>query len=120
MGQNGFVNVVNLRDDLYSSIVQLPSAFRLPDKLGEILSSTYLLGVLKAIVDIQTFHTFGRLKSHGQLKSYGLLIIRNCGSIAVEVVLGKEKLPTVNILWISSDFIKLGQELLFLIKKIAQ
>ena len=85
-GKNGFVNVLTMREDLYSCIVDLKSkivvmevgvdkpksrlcptsGLTLPNKLGELLSSTYLLGALKALVEIRKFKSF---------KAYGLLVI---------------------------------------------
>lgn len=62
-----------------------------------------------ALVKTQTFR---------RLVSYGLLIMRNIGSIAVEVQIDKEKVLTVNILWISSAYHNLGREISFLISKI--
>ena len=80
------------------------SGLHLPDKLGELISSTYLLGAIKVLSDMAISTNF---------KVYGLLIIRNLLTIAIELQVSVDKIPVINILWINSDTGRLESDLFF-------
>lgn len=129
LGKKGFVNIVTLAEDVGSCLVHLTSALvlvevgvdrprsqlcersglLLPNKLGELISSTYLLGALKAFTEMRPFSSF---------KAYGLLILRGVLSVGVELQVSVDSIPTVNVLWINSDMDRLESEILFLVNKI--
>ena len=125
IGANGFVNVIAASGvDTYTNLVAITTGMTLlevgtgkmmcgrsklilPTKLGELLSSMYLLGALNALKEHTPF---------GKFRTFGLLIIRNNFTIGVELEVSTINIPTVHILWINFDFNRLQDELLFLVK----
>ena len=75
------------------------SDFSLPDKLGELLSSTCLLGALQALAEMRKFKS---------LKAYGLLVLRCALILAVQL---EVSIQSVNILWANSDQTRFEVEL---------
>lgn len=128
LGKNGFLSVAVTAEDGVSCMVDLVSNLcvlevgickskpilcirsniRLPDKLGELIASMYLLGALKALTARRGFKSF---------KTYGLLLIRSELSVGVELTVHSQA-TAVNILWLNSDMDRLEQDIMCLVSKI--
>lgn len=84
------------------------STLTLPKKLGELISSMYLLGTLKALSENAKVEGF---------KTYGLFIARCDFTIGVQLEVSKAE-PVICILWTSFNPNGLQDEILFFVQKI--
>ena len=80
----------------------------LPRKLGELLSSMYLVGVINSLKHINT----------DCIKVYGWLILRSTFSVAVELRITSSSC-VVDILWMTSNFVEnMSNQFQYLVKQI--
>ena len=129
VGRNGFASIVSVagNDELYSCLLTITSALTvievsrsglptvrckkstltLPKKLGELISSMYLSGTLKALSENAKV---------GGFKTYGLFIARCDFTIGVQLEVSKAEL-VIRIPWTNFNPNRLQDEILFFVQK---